>query len=126
MNKIYKSTKAEISPEMRDHAFEPSTAGKIAVNNPLLTEEIRTSLPALRTTEFAPDPIAQVKFFTPDGEWTWFVVEFDGDDTFFGLVKGFEDELGYFSLSELQEIRGRLGLPVERDLSFEPTPLSRL
>jgi hypothetical protein len=29
----------------------------------------------------ADDPIAIVKFFTPDGSWTWFAFEFDGEDT---------------------------------------------
>ncbi|YAF99172.1 MAG: DUF2958 domain-containing protein (plasmid) [Nodularia sp. CChRGM 3473] len=33
--------------------------------------------------------------------------------------------LGYFSLSELQEYR-ELGIGIERDLYFEPTPLSKL
>lgn len=37
---------------------------------------------------------------------------------FFGYVIGLEAELGYFSLSELEQIRGALGLPVERDLYF--------
>jgi hypothetical protein len=70
--------------------------------------------------------IAQVKFFTPDGGWTWYATEFDGDDLFFGLVVGFEMELGYFRLSELKTVRGRLGLPIERDLTFEPTRLGAL
>ena len=39
---------------------------------------------------------------------------------------GVEPELGYFRLSELQSIRGRLGLPVERDRFFKPTPLREL
>lgn len=72
------------------------------------------------------DAIAQVKFFTPDSHWTWYASEFDGVDTFFGLVNGFETELGYFSLAELKRIRGYLGLPVERDRSFKPTPLREL
>lgn len=66
------------------------------------------------------------KFFYPDFSWTWYAIEFDGDDLFFGLVAGFENELGYFRLSELQSNRGRLGLPIERDLWFEPTPLSEV
>jgi Protein of unknown function (DUF2958) len=45
-------------------------------------------------------------------------------DVFFCLVIGFEQELGYFSLSELQAARGPLALPVERDLHFQPTRLS--
>jgi hypothetical protein len=52
--------------------------------------------------------------------------EFDGQDLLFGLVVGFEIELGYWSLSELEAARGPWGLPIERDLWFEPTPLSQL
>ncbi len=52
--------------------------------------------------------------------------KFDGDDTFFGAVNGHMFEIGYFSLSELQELRGPFGLPVERDLYFKPTPLSQI
>ena len=39
-------------------------------------------------------------------------------------MSGIEVELGYFALSELQSIRGKFGLPVERDLYFQPTRLS--
>jgi hypothetical protein len=70
--------------------------------------------------------IAQVKFFTSDSNWTWYASEFDGEDTFFGLVSGFEVELGYFSLKELQEVKGPLGLQIERDIYFEPQTLGRL
>ena len=80
------------------------------------------------------------KFFTPDAGWTWYAIEGSPVDTngyydtdkpkvdfvFFGLVSGAEVELGYFSLSELKSIRGRLRLPVERDLYFEPTRLSAI
>lgn len=67
-----------------------------------------------------------VKFFTPDSSWTCYATEFDGEDIFYGLVVGLEIELGYFSLSELEETRGPLGLPIERDLQFEPRALSEL
>jgi len=92
----------------------------------LLTEEIQQQWPPLYYTENEPDPIAQVKFFTPDAGWTWYATEFDGEDIFFGLVVGLATEMGYFSLSELQSVRGSLGLPVERDLYFKPTPVSEL
>lgn len=52
--------------------------------------------------------------------------EWDQKDTFFGLVVGFEIEMGYFSLSELEATTGPLGLHVERDLYFKPTPLSKI
>jgi hypothetical protein len=56
-----------------------------------------------------------VKFFDPTGSWTWYATEFDGKDTFFGLVDGFELEWGTFSLSELRSTKGRFGLGIERD-----------
>lgn len=94
----------------------------------LLTPELRAELPELYATEATPmaEKLAVAKFFTPDSNWTWYAVEFDGKDTFFGLVEGFESEYGYFSLSELESARGPLGLPIERDLYFEPTPLVEL
>ncbi|AFZ27273.1 Protein of unknown function (DUF2958) [Cylindrospermum stagnale PCC 7417] len=92
----------------------------------LLPAEIRAQLPPLYSQEKNPDPIAYVKFFTPDFDWTWYGTEFDGEDLFFGLVQAQEEELGYFSLQELRGFRGPMGLPIERDLWFKPTPLSRL
>ena len=92
----------------------------------LLTEEIRRRLPALYATQNDDDPIVQVKFFTPWTGWTWLATEFDGEDTFFGLVEGFETEWGYFSLNEIESARGPGGLQIERDLYFEPTPVSEL
>jgi Protein of unknown function (DUF2958) len=92
----------------------------------LLTDEIKHQLPPLYGTEQTPDPTAWVKFFTPDASWTWYATEFDGEDTFFGLVQGQDEELGYFSLSELQTLQGPFGLKVERDINFKPTPLSAL
>jgi len=108
----------------------------------LLTAEIKKNLPALyaNETKTPAETLVQIKFFTPDANWTWYVtegspVDADGyydtdkpkvDWMFFGLVDGFEQELGYFSLSELMSIRGRLGLPVERDRYFDPISLEEL
>jgi hypothetical protein len=95
----------------------------------LLPRKIEMVIPALYTQEQSEDPIAYVKFFDPTGSFTWFVTEGEwqgnGDFLFFGRVDGFERELGYFSLRELQSVRGRLGLGIERDLWFKPTPLSQ-
>lgn len=94
----------------------------------LLTKEIRNKLPALRATEGqGDDAIVIVKFFDPCGSWTWFAVEGepilddDGKEVdfhFYGLVKGFEDELGYFSLNELASVKNKFGLGIERDMYF--------
>ena len=62
----------------------------------------------------------------PDFSWTWYAIEFDGDDIFFGFVDGFAKELGSFRLSELLENRGTFGLEIERDLHFTPKRLSEL
>lgn len=93
----------------------------------LLTQEIRRKLPALYSQEGkGGKAIVQVKFFTPDSSWTWWVTEFDGEDAFFGLVEGHERELGYFSLKELESVRGPMGLPIERDLYWTPKTLEEI
>lgn len=92
----------------------------------LLTEELRRLLPPLYSQEHVQDPLVVCKFFTPDSSWTWYALEFDGQDIFFGWVVGFEKELGYFSLHELEEARGPLGLSIERDLHFTPRKLSEV
>jgi hypothetical protein len=61
-------------------------------------------------------PLAEVDLRSPD------VLDVE----FFGLVDGLELELGYFWLSELKEARGHFGLPIERDLYYEPKTLREL
>ena len=78
---------------------------------------------SLENENFDPPPV--VKLFTPDADATWLLTEIDPDDHdhAFGLCdlgQGFP-ELGYVSLAELQSVRGRLGLAVERDLHFIAT-----
>ena len=68
------------------------------------------------------DPFPVLKLFTPDANATWLVTECDIDEPnrLFGLADlGLSfPELGWFNLSEIKEIRGRLGLRVERDPHF--------
>ena len=93
----------------------------------LLDPASREKLPPLYSgEEQGLEALAQVKFFTPDSNWRWYASEFDGEDIFFGLASGFEVELGYFSLSELKAAKGPLGLPIERDLYYEPKTLREL
>ena len=93
----------------------------------LLTQVLRKKMPALYGQDArGGEAIAYVKFFTPDSNWTWYATEFDGDDTFFGLVDGQCRELGYFSLAELEEVTGPMGLPIERDLHWKPRPLEEI
>jgi len=93
----------------------------------LLTKEIRGKLPPLGGQDSkGGQAVAHVKFFTPDSSWTWYATEFDGEDLFFGLVEGQEKELGYFSLSELEGVRGPMGLAIERDLHWTPKTLAEI
>ena len=93
----------------------------------LLTKALLRKLPPLYSQEEKGlEAVAWVKFFTPDSGWTWWASEFDGEDFFFGIAHGAEKELGYFRLSELKEIRGVLGLPVERDRFYRPKTLREL
>jgi hypothetical protein len=98
----------------------------------LLTPTIEATLPPLYSQEEVEDPIVRVKFFTPWSSWSWYGTEFsrtapDGTpNLFFGWVVGQEAELGYFSLDELESIRGPVGLRIERDIHFKPRPLSEV
>lgn len=86
----------------------------------LLPNEILNKLPQLvATSEMNANEVkVQVKLFTPDAQCTWYITEYDGKDLFFGFGSYEDDrfaELGYMSKSELESIRGGLGLPVERE-----------
>lgn len=98
-------------------------------NNPaydLMPADIAEKVPRLYATEKEADPIAHLKYFTPDSSWTWYVIEYDPTQRLcLGLVIGHVPEVGYFSLDELEEVRGLMGLPIERDLYWTPTPLSQ-
>ncbi|HUU82140.1 MAG TPA: DUF2958 domain-containing protein, partial [Phycisphaerae bacterium] len=106
---------------------QESTTRKRPHRIPLLTQELRRKLPPLGSQDGkGGKAVAHVKFFTPDSSWTWYATEFDGQDTFFGLVEGQFNELGYFSLAEIEAARGPLGLPIERDLHWTPKTLAEI
>lgn len=89
-----------------------------------LTKQNLADLPALYSQDGKPaeEVNVAVKFFTPDSNWTWYATEFDpAEGRFFGLVSGFETELGYFMLAELEGARGPMGLKIERDLHWTGT-----
>jgi len=116
-------------------------ADKRAANNKirgmkLLTDEIRKKLPPLYAQDGKDGKaVAFVKYFTPSSSWTWLVLEGEPvqdeaqqeiDFKFFGLVYGHEREFGYFLLSELEEVQGPMGLPIERDLYWQPKTLEEI
>jgi hypothetical protein len=94
----------------------------------LLTKTISKKIPPLYAQDGkGNDAIAYLKLFLPWSSWTWYITEMNPEtEECFGLVDGFERELGYFNLSELANITGPFGLKIERDIAFEPTPLCTL
>jgi Protein of unknown function (DUF2958) len=82
---------------------------------------VTNGLRSMRDDHF--DPVPVVKLFTPDAGCTWLLTELNpmNPDQAFGLCDlGLGcPELGYVSLTELASVRGRLGLPVERDQHFQ-------
>ena len=98
----------------------------------LLTETIKKAMPALYSTELptADRPRKFIcKFFDPCGSWSWYVMEGEerenGNWMFYGLVDGFEKEWGYFTLHELESVKGPFGLGIERDIFFENEEVSK-
>lgn len=95
----------------------------------LITKEIDRQLRAngLRAAngQDTSDVKPPLKLFNPCGAATWLISERDPDDEdiLFGLCDlGFgTPELGSVRQSELESVRLRFGLKIERDLHFEPT-----
>lgn len=102
----------------------------------LLPKKIREQLPPLYSQDGkGGKAVVYVKYFTPSSNWTWLATEGEPvldesqnevDYRFFGLVFGHEREFGYFLLSELEEVKGPMRLPIERDLYFKPKMLEEI
>lgn len=97
----------------------------------IITKEIEERLrryPLYSQENKGEDALVICKFFLQG--WTWYVLEAEKieneDYLFFGLVDGFEREYGYFTLSQLKEVRGHFGVMVERDAYFKPTSIKDL
>ena len=100
----------------------------------LLPKKLKVQIPPIGSQDNVFDPMVVVKYFDPTGSWVWYVMEgeesVDGTYEFFGFVVGFEQELGYFTLRDLetakQNLTGLRALPIERDLYFTPCKLSEI
>lgn len=103
----------ETLKKQRGHQFVPTKAQM-------------KKIPNLYGSEGIKDPEIQVRYFSITG-WEWYVIEMDPETTeCFGLVKGFETEMGYFSLAHLEGVMKGPFVAVERDLYFQPTKLSEI
>jgi hypothetical protein len=87
----------------------------------LFPNELRPTLPPLRSQEGIRNSVVYGRFFASSGV-IWYVTEGsqDNDDfVFFGFVVRPDEEWGEFSLSELTDC-ARSGVPIERDEHFNP------
>ena len=97
------------------------------MDNQLTAEIKRRNIPPLYTQENEADPTLYLEIHLFQFLWHWYVseceIENDGRDIlFYGYVRGFENEWGYFRLSELEETR----CPVMVNYNFKPLPFSEL
>ncbi len=96
----------------------------------LLTKELEKAFAEVGRQEDVDDPIVVAHFFNPAGAGDWWATEYDPETReFFGYVSIFGDhngEWGYFSLDELESVKGPFGLGIERDINWEPKPISRV
>ena len=89
----------------------------------IMTKALEKKLPPLGSDSSK----AFIKWFTPDSNFTWYVMEYNPETgECFGLVEGLEKEFGYFNINEIKTLRGKFGLPVERDTYFETTSVKEL
>jgi hypothetical protein len=93
----------------------------------LLTEKDIAQIPPLYATENEKNPLIYVKIFTPDANWSWYIIEYNpATKIAFGYVCGLEEELGYFDIKELEILRGPLGFSPVKALFFEKKTLDEL
>ena len=96
----------------------------------LMTKELEKRFAKVGSQENIKNPIVIAKFFNPSGAGTWLATEYNPQDKiFFGYVSihgNYCDEWGSFSLAELENFKGRVGLGIERDLYFKEQPIKPL
>ena len=96
----------------------------------LLTKELLERFNQIGRQEEVKDPLVVAKFFNPTGAGTWYATEYEPESKmFFGYVSIFgdwNDEWGYFSLIELESLKGPFGLGIERDIYFKESRISEV
>lgn len=93
----------------------------------LITKELIKRFQEVGDQSEVEDPLLIAKFFDPCGSWTWFATEYDPKTNICdGYVKGFQDEWGSFSITELEAVQRPFGLTIERDIHFSEIPFSQL
>lgn len=88
----------------------------------LMTKAIGDKVPPLCSQDGLRNPMVYAHYFSPRTNWDWWMTEYDPETRdAFGFVHGLDDELGYFSLAELEEVNRSYEVPpIERDTGFKP------
>ena len=99
----------------------------------LLPDELRTVLPGMGSSPEIPlkELLVHLKFSDPANRWRWYVLEFDGEGIFFGLViNAVAVVAGQFTLAELESLyfdeEKPEGEGVSRDVHFQPMTVAEL
>ena len=86
----------------------------------LMTKELEARFKKIGSQDGIDNPVVVAKYFNPTGGQNWYATEYNPvSKCFFGyasLFGDYNDEWGYFSLEELESIKGQFGLGIERDL----------
>lgn len=95
----------------------------------LIPEKIRVKIPQLGEASQESDPMVWAKLTSATLGWTWYIVEMQPvppDAIFYGLAVGWDEQLDYFNLSDLEQIAAVEGVSLTCDVAFEPCRLSVL
>jgi len=93
----------------------------------LMTDAIAKTIPNLYEQDGLGDNATIfAHWFSPYTGWDWYCMEYDPTNgVCFGLVKGMANELGYWTVHELEEVNESYGFPlIERDLYWTPCKLA--
>lgn len=95
----------------------------------MMTKEIERIAPRLYETDGQGDnAIVVAHWFSILNGWDWYMTEYDPNTgVCFGLVNGIEEELGYFSIEEFEQVNESMGfIAIERDMYWHPCKLSEV
>jgi len=93
----------------------------------LMTKKLEEYFKKTGSQEDVDDPLVIAKFFNPIGSGTWLATEYEPETRmFFGYTNITTGEWGSFSLEELEGMKIRAGLGIERDRYWTPKEFSKI
>lgn len=93
----------------------------------LLSDEFLQTLPALYLQDNVIDKVAYVKFYTVDGLWSFYVMEYSRNkELFYGYIDGIVQEFDFVSVQDIEERQCYLNLALDRTIYSEPILIREL